>query len=111
MCIYHFIEPSSPIVKLIHVLREQQSRELVNFDSLSPHLIAKGILTQFEYNDITRRIGYSPTKCFSAVVNEVLTKAGKGNVVKKLTEALKDEKSHPGHQDLLKIIQSRLTGM
>ena len=71
----------------------------------------QGILTQFEYNDITRRTGYSPTMCFSAVVNEILTKASKRNVVKKFTQALKDEKDHAGHKDLLKIIESKLSGM
>jgi len=105
-----FLEPSSPVVKLIHILREQQSRELVNFDSLSPHLIKQGILSQFEYDDITSRRGYSPIKCFSAVVNEILTKAGKGNVVKKFTQALKDENGHSGHQDLLKIVEQGVTG-
>lgn len=105
------IEPYSPTVKLIQLLREQKSRELVNFGSLSPHLMANGLLAQFEYNDITNRNGYSPAKSFLAVVNEILPKAGRGNVVKKFIQALQGEKNHTGHKELLKIVESKLTGM
>lgn len=79
--------------------------ELVNFESLAPHLIKQGLLTHAEYDDITKRHGVSPRQHFKIFVTEFLLKHGKGNIVKKFVTALKNEKAHNGHEDLLRRIK------
>lgn len=75
--------------------------ELVNFTTLTPHLIREGLLTDIEYQDLTQRLGVSPQQCYKIFVTEFLLKPGKGNIVKKFVTALKNEKEYSGHQDLL----------
>ena len=79
--------------------------ELVNFTALNPHLITEGLLTEIEYQDITQRLGASPQQYFKIFVTEFLLKPGRGNIVNKFVIALRNEKEHSGHKDLLKRIK------
>ena len=79
--------------------------ELVDFTSLNLHLITEGLLTDTEYRDITQRLGVSPQQYFKIFVTEFLLKPGKGNIVNKFVTALRKEKEHSGHKDLLKQIE------
>ena len=75
--------------------------ELVNFTTLTPHLIREGLLTNTEYQDLTQRLGVSPQQYFKIFVTEFLLKPGKGNIVNKFVTALKNENEHKCHKDLL----------
>ena len=79
--------------------------ELVNFAELAPHLITQGLLTNDEYLDITQRREVSPQQHFKIFVTEYLLKHGKRSIVQKFIAALRDEKNHRGHKDLLKRIE------
>ena len=79
--------------------------ELVNFAELAPHLIKQGLLTNDEYLDITQRNGVSSQQHFKIFVTECLLKHGKRGIVQKFIAALRDEKRHRGHKDLLERVE------
>ena len=94
-----------PPERLRHILLIKRNRELVNFEELAPHLRTTGLLDEDEYLDITQRDSVSRQQHFKLFVTECLLKAGKDNVVQKFIDALRNEKQHKGHDELLKRIE------
>ena len=94
-----------PQEHLRRILLIKRYKELVNFEELAPHLRTEGLLDEDEYLDITQRNGVSCQQHFKLFVTECLLKPGKGNVVKKFINALRNEKNHKGHNELLKTIE------
>ena len=91
--------------QLHRFLLMERNKELVDFNTLAPHLLKEGLLTNNEYQDIIGKVGVSPQQYFNIFVTEFLLKPDKGNIVKKFVSALKNEKDHKGHEDLLKRIE------
>jgi len=60
-------------------------------------------LTDEEYRDIPLEV--SSQKKFHKFVTEFLLKPDKGDIVENFVKALRNEKEHPGHEDLLKQIE------
>ena len=107
---YHFVFiilyiVAGPFEQLHRILLMEGNIELVNFITLAPYLIKEGLLTGNEYQNITGRVGISPQDYFHIFITQFLLKPDKGNIVKRFVAALKNEKDHKGHEDLLKRIE------
>ena len=103
-CFCNFVV-SGPFEQLHRILLMDMNMELVNFTSLSPHLVKEGLLTDTEYQDLALKSVVSPQQCFKIFVTKFLLKPSKGNIVNKFVTALRNEKAHNGHKDLLKRIE------
>ena len=96
---------AGPPERLRHVLLLKRNLKLANFTELAPHLIKEGLLTDDEYLDITQRNGVSPQQHFEIFVTKFLLQIRKCDIVQKFIAALKMEKNHTGHEELLKRIE------
>ena len=94
-----------PRERLHHILLIKRNKELVNFEELAPHLRKEGLLDEDEYLDIVQRDGVSRQQHFKLFITECLLQPGKDNVVEKFINALRNEKQHKGHDELLKRIE------
>ena len=95
---------AGPPEHLHRTLAIKRNMELVNFAELAPYLMTQGLLTNEEYLDIMQR-KVSPQQHFKIFITEYLLKHRKYNIVQKFIAALRDEKNHRGHKDLLKLIE------
>ena len=95
-----------PPERLHHILLLKSNLELVNFTELAPYLKKEGLLADDEYLDITQRNGVSPQQHFKIFVTEFLLQQRKYGIVQKFIAALKMEKNHTGHEELLKRIEA-----
>ena len=94
-----------PPEHLHRTLLIKRNMELANFSELAPHLVKQGSLTNDEYLNITLRSGVSSQQHFKIFVTDYLLKHGKGNIVQNFIAALRNEKHHRGHKDLLEQIE------
>ena len=95
-----------PREQLHHILLLKRNLELINFNELAPHLKKEGLLADDEYLDITQRIGVSAQQHFKIFVTEFLLQQRKHGFVQKFITALKMEKNHTGHKELLRRIKT-----
>ena len=83
--------------------------ELVNFECLAPCLMKYELLSAGEYQNITGRSQVPLCNHFKIFIEEMLDRSDKGDVVKNFLDALRCEKTHTGHADLLEKLQKNKT--
>jgi len=95
-----------PPEHLHRTLLIRRNIKLVNFLQLAPYLMQEGLLADDDYQDITQRHGVSAQQHFKIFVTAYFFQQRKCNIVQKFIAALRKEKDHPGHKELLTRIEA-----